>query len=422
MSLVSILQANDKTGSFVRTKTDVSYPTGFHTIDFRNGYYLDSYDENDEVTKTQRSIGIVAGSLNTVIGRSGAAKTTGVVQICMNIAAKFKNSHVQHYDLEGAFNYTRVKHVTGQPMSVLKEKYIIKKDQTYINDIYGAIKKIYDTKISMKKELQYRTGFFDEFGDEIETFEPTFVIIDSIPSIAINGVLENDELQTQSYGMQKSKALSDFTKNIIPLCKAANIIVFFINHINVKIEMNAFAKTQAQTMYLKQDESLPGGNAPIYYANNLFKFITSSKYVQDKHGFDGFMVKVELIKSRTNKAGQIAELIYDQSIGFDQARSLLNFAESLKLTTGNNPNRRFVNYPDVKYSSLKFTKQFNEKPELRNALFDTVLPYLDEMLSSKSELDNVGVSQEELMARLAHSLERDEGIVFSEVSEKVEEL
>lgn len=420
--LLKMLQKQNKTGAFKSTPTDVMYPTGFYPLDFRNGYYLDSFDEDGNITAKQRMVGLVAGSINTVIGKPGTAKTTWAVQAASKIASQYPSSFVQHYDLEQAFNFTRVQRITGMPMHQLREKYVLKKDQSYLDEIYKSFMEIVAMKRDYKKDFQYDTGFTDEFGDKIIAYEPTFVIMDSIPSIAINGILETDDLQTNAYGMQKSRALSDFIKNIIPLCKELNIIVIFINHINVKIDMSQFAKTQAQTMYLKQDEALPGGNAPIYYANNIFKNIARDKFNKEKHGFDGFLLQQELIKSRTNKAGQIAELIYDQEIGFDNVRGLLRFAESLKLTTGNNPNRRFINFPEVKYSSLKFTKQCNERPELRNALFSTVMPYLDEFLSDASELDNTPMSEEEVFSILSKSMERDEGIVMTEMSMKVEEL
>lgn len=420
-SLLKLLRKANKTGAFESTPTDISYPTGFYPLDFRNGYFLDAYNEEGEIIARQRSVGVVSGSINTVIGKPGTAKTTFCVQACMNIARKFPSSFVQHYDLEGAFNFTRVKTVTGMKMHELKDKYVLKKDQSYLEDIYKSIMELVTLKRENAKEFKYNTGMLDEFGNEIIAYEPTFILIDSIPSIAINGILETEDLQTQAYGMQKSKALSDFIKNIVPICKELNLIVFFINHINVKIEMSRFA-TQAQTMYLKQDEALPGGNAPIYYANNIFKNITRDKFTKEKHGFDGFLVQQELIKSRTNKAGQIAELIYDQEIGFDNVRALLRFAESFKLTTGNNPNRRFIEFPDIRYSSLKFTKQCNERPELRDALFKTVMPYLDGMLSNSADFDNTPMSEEEIFSALSASLERDEGIKLTEMSTKVDDL
>lgn len=411
-SLLELMQSQDKTGSFEKTPTDISYPTGFHMIDYRNGYWLETYDENDHVIARHKSIGIVAGSFNTVIGKSGVAKTTGVVQMASNIVRNYESSFIMHYDVENAYSYTRVHNITSMGMTELKKKYVLKKDVSAIEDIHESIMNIAKMKKSQGDKYKYNSGVKDEFGEDIIIFEPTVVIVDSLPSLSLKDTLGDSELQTQSYGMRKSRAFSEFCSKLVSVCKEMNIIVFFINHIKTKIEMNAFAKTQAQQMYLKQDEALPLGEAPIYYANNIFKFISSTKYNTEKHGFDGFMVKCELIKSRTNKAGQIAELIYDQAIGFDNVRALLNFAESMKLTTGNNPNRRLVGHPDVRYSSLKFTKQFQENPDLRYALLDTVVPHLETMLSSHSEIDNIPISNTEIMNILTKTLERDEGIII----------
>ena len=38
-----------------------------------------------------------------------------------------------------------------------------------------------------------------------------------------------------------------------------------------KVEINPMVKTKAQVNYLKVDETVPGGNTPIYLANNIFR-------------------------------------------------------------------------------------------------------------------------------------------------------
>lgn len=413
-SLLELMRKTDKTGAFERTPTDVSYPTGFHTLDHKNGYWLETFDENDKVVKRHKSVGIVAGTFNAIIGKSGVAKTTGAVQMAINIIRPFKSSFVVHYDAENAFNYTRIHGVSGMSMQELKTKYLLKRSFNVIEDIHESIMEIAKTKKSHGKEFMYNTGIQDEFGDDIHLYEPTVVLIDSLPSLALKNTVEDSEMQTQAYGMQKARAFSEFCGKLVSVCKEMNIIVLYINHIKKKISINPFAKEQSQQIYLKQDETLPLGEAGIYYANNIFKFISGGKYTTEKHGFDGFLVKCELIKSRTNKSGQIAELVYDQAIGFDTVRALLNLAEGLKLTTGNNPNRRFVGHPDVRYSSLKFTKQFQENPELRFALLDTVMPHLEADLSTQSEIDNTPISEKEIMNILAKSAERHDDVEEAE--------
>lgn len=408
MSMLAALQAKDKSGLFTKTPTDISYPTGFHILDHRNGYWLESYNQSNEVIGRYKSLGIVAGSINTVIGKSGVAKTTGVVQWAEHIIRPFPNAMIAHYDAENAYSYTRIHQITGRPIHELRTNYLLKKDMTSIEDIQESIMDIYEEKISNPKKYKYKSGVMDEFGEEIELYEPTVIIIDSLPSLSLRESKEAREMETQSYGARKARAFSEFCSKLTPLCKQANIIMFFINHIKVKMSMS-FVPQQAQQMYLKQDETLPLGEAPIYYANNIFRFISSTKFKKDKDGFDGFLVKVELIKSRTNKAGQVAELVYDQARGFDNARTLLHFAESMKQVTGRNPYRHFLNHSDVKFNSLKFSKQYNENKDLRMALAATTLPFLDSLMSSYDEtLLGDSLSNGDIMNYLTESINKNE--------------
>lgn len=125
-----------------------------------------------------------------------------------------------------------------------------------------------------------------------------------------------------------------------------------------------------------------GGNAPIYYANNLFKFVSlSPKCNMEDDGFDGFKVRCEFLKSRTNKAGQSCVLVYNQLTGFDEIRTLYEYAELNNLVEGRNPYRRFIGFPDAKFSSKTFTEQFRENPELQKALFAVTIPMLERNLS-----------------------------------------
>lgn len=422
MSLLAALQANDKGGLFTKTPTDISYATGFHVLDHRNGYWLDSFNESGKIISRYKSIGIVAGSINTVIGKSGVAKTTGVVQWAENIIAPFPNAMVAHYDAENAYSYTRIHQITGRPIHDLKKRYLLKKDMTAIEDIQESVMDIYEEKIKNPKKYKYNSGVLDEFGEEITLYEPTVVIVDSLPSLSLRESKEAREMETQSYGARKARAFSEFCSKLTPICKQVNIIVFFINHIKVKMSMS-FMPQQAQQMYLKQDETLPLGEAPIYYANNIFRFISSTKFKKDKDGFDGFLVKVELIKSRTNKAGQIAEMVYDQARGFDNARTLLHFAESMKQVTGRNPYRHFLNHSDVKFNGLKFTEQYHKNQDLRMALADTVLPYLDALLSSYDEtLSAEGTGNTDIMDYLNKSINNnDDGFTEEEIAAGIEE-
>lgn len=401
--MLARLQAKDKAGIFKRTQTAVSYPTRFAPFDYRNGYMVQVRDLEDNVITQYPSTGIVGGSFNTVVGRSGTAKTTFTIQAASNIVRPFENSFVIHYDLEQATTYTRIKNVTGLPQREMDDKYVLKQERSYIEDIMEAVMSIAREKEENRNDYMYDTGLKDEFNIPIRSFVPTVIILDSIPTATYKPKDENDiELEGGTYANRVAKSLAQFYKRLTPIIKEYNIIVFAINHINAKIEINPMVKTQAQVNYLKQDESLPGGNAPIYYAHNLLKFVSSGKKSLDKDGYDGFGVRVELIKSRTNKAGQSVNMCYNQEFGFDPVMTQYDFASEHGLINGARKDKRWLTgYEDLIFDSRKFRREFIDRPELRMALYDATLPFMEDMLSKVNpDETEASMNNEDVIKRL----------------------
>lgn len=155
------------------------------------------------------------------------------------------------------------------------------------------------------------------------------------------------------------------------------------------MEISAFAKTQPQVMYLKMDEAVPGGNAPMYYAHNLFKFVSAEKYKYEEDGFDGFKVRIEFLKSRTNKGGQSCHLVYNQDTGYDSMMSLYDFANDNGLVEGRNPKRYFKGFPDVKFDARKFREEIEENPEIAKTLLDVTTKKLSKFLKAGHKDDDI---------------------------------
>lgn len=394
-ALLKKLQSG-KNSRFKRTQTSPCYQTGYMNFDYQNGYILNAQDENDNIIARQEVLGLVGGSFTTIIGKSGVAKTTFACQIAANIIRKFKNGFVIHYDVEQATNPTRVKNLTRFSMSEMEEKYVLKQDTTDIEDIYTDIMEIYNEKMSNRAEYEYDTGVIDEFGQPIIALEPTVILLDSIPTLTSSASSDKNEMEGGTYANRIAKALSQFYKRMTPKIKQANIIFISINHITAKMEINPFAKSQPQLLYLDMDESMPGGNAPTYYANNIIKFKSKGKFTEEKHGFDGFRVTAQLLKSRTNKAGKMVTLIYNQDHGFDAIHSNLELIEELKLLEGRNPYRYIKGFEDVKFSANKIREEFLSRFEVREAMIEAVMPYLRSQLS-----DVYGEEDEKSDAELA---------------------
>ena len=387
------LKANDKKGLFTSSQTPLMYSTGFLPLDYRNGYLLESKDESGKLIRTTPMTGIVSGSLNTIIGKSGVAKTTWCVQTAYNIVRQFDNSVIIHYDLEQSSSNSRIMNVTGATQTEMLNKYILRQEKNYLEDIWDSIYGIITERENNKEDYMYHSGILDEFGREIVSYVPTVIIIDSIPSLASNAGFkkesdEDKELSGNTDAMRMAQRLKKFYKMLLPVAMKYNIIVFAINHINQKIEINPMVHTQAQVMYLGMDEALPGGNAPIYYANNIFKFISKDKKNLADDGYDGFLVNVYLMKSRTNRANnsEFVTLAYEQLTGFNPVRTLQEYASANDIITGRNPYSYFMNEKDtVKFDTRKFMEAFHSEIKVRQLLMEKTQPYLMDMLGGVSD-------------------------------------
>lgn len=259
--LLNRLRSKDKKGLFKASQTSVSYRTGFLPFDYRNGYAVEVRDLDENLIDTYHSLGIVGGTFVTIVGKSATAKTTFAIQMASAIVKPFESGLVQHFDLEQALNYTRIKNVNGWTQQELRDKYILKQEDNYINDIFDAVIEIATAKEENPEDFKYDSGLRDEFGDPIRLYVPTVMIVDSIPTLASKDKGKM-ELEGSTYANRAAKDIAQFYKRLMPVIKKYNIIVVAINHINTKIEINPMMKTQPQVMYMKMDESLPGGNAP----------------------------------------------------------------------------------------------------------------------------------------------------------------
>lgn len=373
-----------KKGSFITSQSPVTYSTGFITLDFRNGALVESRDDDDNLIETRPSVGIVGGSFLTVTGKSGTAKTTLMIQVGASMVKHFDNGLFLIFDLEQSLTMSRIKNLTSFSQKELEEKVVLRQEKNYIEDIFTMIMDIANEKENNKEDYMYDTGIMNEFGKKIIAYQPTVVLIDSIPTLSTKDIEGENEMEGQTYANRAAKQLAQFYKKLMPVIRAYNINVIAINHINQKIEINPMIKTQAQLMYMKQDESMPGGNAPIYYAHNIFKLVSAGKYKLETDGFDGAKIRVELIKSRTNKAGQFVNLVFNQETGFDPLLSLIEYCNDYNLLDGRNPYKYFITRPDLKFDARKINELFYTNEEIRKALMETVQPSL---MSTLSKID-----------------------------------
>lgn len=350
---------------------DVCYPTGFLNFDFLNGAIVNV--NSAEGSYKYYSAGIPNGSLVMGIGRSGCGKTTAFVQMAANIVRPFDKSMIFHDDIEGGISEPRIRTLTGFNDEEMKNKYILRNAGINAENFYARIKTIYDLKMENPEEFLYDTGLCDTQGNKIIKMQPTVYILDSLALLMPDKFTEEEEISGQMSATAAAKMNSMSFKRIIPMIKKANIILFVINHITTKIEINPMMHTKGQLSYLKQGEELPGGRTPNYLANVFMRFDDNSKLKESEgFGVTGNLVDITLVKSRNSRAGQITTMVFDQSYGFDPELSLFVMLKNNGRIKGAGAYLYIDDHDDIKFSQKNFKEKLANSIELQQYFTDAV--------------------------------------------------
>ncbi len=378
----------------------IGYPSGLLPLDYSNGYWVHvNNKEKKGIPDRWLNIGTQGGTFYTIIGNSGVAKTTLAVQIGSAEVRDFTTGDFYHIDAEGTSNPTRVQQLNRYSDDMMNEKYHFP-DVIYVEDVFKLIYDMAKIKVS-DSAFSYHTGYYDQFGNEIVIPQPTVVLIDSLPSLQTKDVEDSDELGSQTYNMRLAIAYNTFYKRLRPIIRDANITVMAINHLKEKPELG-FVKTQAKIQYLKPNENIPGGSGPIYYSQNLLRMIYRGKFTEEKHGFGGFMVEAQNLKSKTNKSGTSVKLIFHEKYGFEPMLTLMQMAEDYELIKGRNPYCYLESNPELKFNTKDISYVHN--PDIQAALVDACKPLLYNMISDFDPSQEM-LSTNELLARLDQSFQ-----------------
>jgi len=332
-----------------------------------------------------------------IIGNTGTGKSSLAAQLAGNIIRPFRHATVIHYDCEQRTDISRIENLTRLHPSDFEDggRYILKSGAIGLDTIQESIVQIYAAKMKMKNEISYNTGQINEFGKEIIILEPTVVIVDSVKAVmnetfSIDNAKElaqAQELQSNTEGARSSKQIGGMIKDILPLCKEANIIIYFINHINVNMSMNAFIPPSKQQNFLKVDESIPGGKALLFYPFNIIKLIAkpADDFTEDSDGFKGHMVMVEPIKSSSNQSGNDSrgvsfEMVFSMKHGFVTLRSLIFYGKEKGIIEGNKNRMKFKDDPSFAFSLKEINREKEDKP-IWESIKKHIFPELETHLS-----------------------------------------
>lgn len=371
-------------------EADVLYSTGFLPIDFLNGYKAHVKKPNGE-EYWYNATGIVDGSSTNFIGRPSSGKTTIAVQMAANIIRPFPDAVMFYDDIEGGSNAARREILTQFSPTEIDQRVIYRNSAVTAENFYNRIESIYNEKLNNKADYEYNTGLLDSKGNEIYKLIPTVYILDSLAMLTPEKIVDDgSELGGQMNATAMAKTNTAVFKRIVPKLKAANIILFTINHINDKVEINPFSHSKSQVGFLKQNETLPGGKAALYLANNMIR-VDDGKVLTEKDGLGiyGKIVDFTFIKSRTNASGRSVPMVFTYDRGFDNILSLFVFLKANEAIEQKGAYCTLKGYPDMKFTQKGFIEKLDTDPEFVKAFSEVARTELETLLAKPVESTNV---------------------------------
>ena len=125
-------------------------------------------------------------------------------------------------------------------------------------------------------------------------------------------------------------------------------------------------------------------NKTQFLSNYLFKFVAvgGEKFTAEEDGYDGFGLKLLIVKSRTNQAGQTMSMIYDKVRRVDSLRSCVEYAKDKGYLGGNKNGYYFTENKDMKFTKFGMHQDFKDNPELYKLMYSLIIPELEERLSA----------------------------------------
>ena len=363
---------------------DVGYPTGFPNFDMRNATTVHVYNEDKGLNYSYYQMGLPDGSMTTIIGRSGCGKSTLAYQMAANIVRPFKNGLIYADEIEVGMQQSRKETLTKFSGAELKDRLICRDTGITSENFYERIKIIHDLKVNAASEFEYETGYLDYKGDPIYKLEPTCYILDSWALLRPQGLTEEETLSGQMSITASAKMNTEVLRRIIPMLKNANINLFIINHILQEVKINPYDTTPSQVRYLSPGERCPGGSTIMYLANTLIKLYDEN--LKLNFGFDGAIISCKILKSRTNKAGNVTYLLYNQDTGYDPELSMYISLYKDKMVQASGSWMYFVGHPEVKFQQKAVKEKLKNDAAFRKLFMDVCYEYLSKMASRADDL------------------------------------
>lgn len=120
-----------------------------------------------------------------------------------------------------------------------------------------------------------------------------------------------------------------------------------------------------------------GGAAIVYLSNLMLRFDDKSKLKADEgFGISGSIVDITLVKSRSNRAGRISTLVFNQEIGYDEELSEFLLLKNSGRINGAGAYLYIGTRDDMKFSQKQFKNKLHSDPEFAEVFYNEVLSLL----------------------------------------------
>lgn len=369
------------------------YSTGFKSLDSINAFRITYTDSKGNVCSDIVE-GVIGGRFITIVGSSGTGKSTLADQIAWNIIKDFDEGLAIHVDVEQTVLRQRLLDTIGITTDDPRaERFIIDKHHTYVEDVLTMVDDICKEKEAAKDAAMYEADG-KWFGKKtIKVYQPTVIIVDSLPSFTSKTV-DTAEVSTQMATNREVNVVAQFYTKLLAKMNKYNVTIIATNHIRPKIVVDVYNQPPPQLMLLKASETMPRGQAPVFYASTVLRLNASGKSAllsKEEYGFEGFKCIAQAAKSKTSFIGGSTPLIFTEDHGFDEAYTMLLALYDNGLVCGMNYKNRDGLYvasnPELKFSKANFGEKYKNNPEFKAVIDKTLEPIFTKIALDKDARD-----------------------------------